>query len=1582
MKKKFLFLFILILVSGLEPRKAAGAAFPYRAEIPPAADAAAHDGSYTLTAVSGTPPNGCNSLDAGYAGGSISFTTNLPDGSYDLKYKYNNSFSFFEKSVTVSSGAFTLSDLGQGVYSNFKIELAEETVQAPLSTRFDFSLIKATVTAAASAVCSETGKLIFNFTDGLNGANWVQVNANPGISVNRLAASVIEVSVYPGTYSDFTILADNSCYASMLGTSVVVPPSGTQATLTPGAVVNPTICGSKDGSIAFSTNAADGDYLLRCSGDGNTPSSTSTVHVSGEAFTATGLGAGTYTSFLFGRVNGSCNAEYNTSITLTASAALTLSASPASFPTSCATANGSIDFTSNLPQGSYLLYAKRDGADITSPVTVSSSGTFTLSGLQAGVYTDFKINGIHCSGNTISVTLTAPSVSLSVGTVTQASCNAADGSIQFNIGLTGNYYYSLHYKKDGVDQVTGVNIANGSFTLTDLGAGTYSGFHFTQFACEVSTEQSVTLGATVLTFAGKQDPADCGVPNGSIRFHNPGLPGGNIFYISYKKDGLTVNQSSSVSSITSPIELNALPAGEYSDFSITHGACSYTYTGTVTLSDPVISFTLSAGTVTPPSSCAASDGKIAFTTTYPAGNNTLYYLYNGSPDYRQVTVTERNGAGSFELTPLAGGVYSGFTLWHGSCAITDNSSITVSAANGYSLILAEVADASDCAGGSITFETDMPAGWKNLTCSKDGQPLSFSVYVHCYFGSCTFSLTDLEGGVYSDFSITSAGCVSAYNTPITISHQRNLSIAYQEIASQASCTGYTGSLAFTTNLPNGNYPLAYKKDGQTGYSSVYVQDGEFTFPGLAPGLYSDFGLTFGTCTLEDHSAVNLPAGAGITLTAGNSTNPSGCGTYNGYIDFVTTGIPDMGSIVLRYKKNGEETTAYQSVQSNGFRLEADAGVYTDFRMEWGDCVIGSASSVTLSSPNGSTFTSESVTSPSSCGSTDGSIAFTSTLPDGNYTVRLAKNGVGSNAYVTISNGKFTVGNLKAGVYEGFHILTNQNCIIQGPALITVAPPAYTLTAGEVVNAGCGSQNGSIAFTTNIPDGSYTFSYKIDNTVASRQVTVSSGAFVLPDLGAATYSDFVINPDGCGGSDLSSKTVAASGAFTFAPSDVRHPSPCTSGSIAFNTNLPDGSYTLNYGIFNFSSFTVTAQPPATVTANSGKFTLEGLRAGRYINFSITHAGCTVSLGQSGPNAYRDLSNAGASSLAGHLGTQTVELQPGGNAAATGAEDCRLIAAITPGTAAGQTTFTVFVDGEVRTFSGKPYVQRHYEIAPATNGTGRVTLYFKQEEFNAYNRHASATDLLPTGPSHAAGISNLRINQFHGTGNPATGTPGSYSSGAEIIDPDDQDIVWNEAKEWWEVSFNVTGFSGFFVTAGDDGTLPVTLAGFEVRKEGRDALLSWSTTTETNFSHFDIERSPDAEAWQKIGRIAAKNPGTALTAYSYHDAHLSGGLTYYRLKMVDLDGSSTYSSVKSVKLEIPAFDVQVYPNPASRYVSFGNVDISRIRSVVFYSLTGQQVIVSRDIPKEGIWVGSLPSGIYHVHITGENQGTIVRKIVIGQ
>lgn len=115
-----------------------------------------------------------------------------------------------------------------------------------------------------------------------------------------------------------------------------------------------------------------------------------------------------------------------------------------------------------------------------------------------------------------------------------------------------------------------------------------------------------------------------------------------------------------------------------------------------------------------------------------------------------------------------------------------------------------------------------------------------------------------------------------------------------------------------------------------------------------------------------------------------------------------------------------------------------------------------------------------------------------------------------------------------------------------------------------------------------------------------------------------------------------------------------------------------------------------------------------------------------------------------------------------------------------------------------------------------------------------------------------------------------------------------------------------------------TLPVELVYFKAKAQGDAALLTWATAMEKNNAAFVIERSQDGKDFEAIGNKAGQGNTLQITNYNFTDSHPYSGVTYYRLKQVDFDGTQTYSSIQAVYFE-SATDFYLFPNPATNEVN---------------------------------------------------------------
>jgi len=92
----------------------------------------------------------------------------------------------------------------------------------------------------------------------------------------------------------------------------------------------------------------------------------------------------------------------------------------------------------------------------------------------------------------------------------------------------------------------------------------------------------------------------------------------------------------------------------------------------------------------------------------------------------------------------------------------------------------------------------------------------------------------------------------------------------------------------------------------------------------------------------------------------------------------------------------------------------------------------------------------------------------------------------------------------------------------------------------------------------------------------------------------------------------------------------------------------------------------------------------------------------------------------------------------------------------------------------------------------------------------------------------------------------------------------------------------------------GPLPVVLTSFTGQASSTGNILRWTTASEANSAHFEVERSADGQEFIKIGQLAAAGTSANTHSYQFVDAAATA-TSYYRLRQVDFDGTATYSPV---------------------------------------------------------------------------------------
>lgn len=189
------------------------------------------------------------------------------------------------------------------------------------------------------------------------------------------------------------------------------------------------------------------------------------------------------------------------------------------------------------------------------------------------------------------------------------------------------------------------------------------------------------------------------------------------------------------------------------------------------------------------------------------------------------------------------------------------------------------------------------------------------------------------------------------------------------------------------------------------------------------------------------------------------------------------------------------------------------------------------------------------------------------------------------------------------------------------------------------------------------------------------------------------------------------------------------------------------------------------------------------------------------------------------------------------------------------------------------------------------------------------------------------------------------------------------------------------SGTVYVFQQDPSLPVTLASFKVSKVENQAFLQWTTSAETNTSHFEIQKSLNAKDWTIIGTCEAAKESSKPLNYTHWDNQLTAGNIYYRLKMVDEDGTFAYSSIRNVLGDIGA-ELVAFPNPAVDKIFIKAADSNQIASVEIRNTTGRLVYETAKIDGEGISATEFAPGNYIIQIRNTDGTSVTRKITINR
>lgn len=226
-----------------------------------------------------------------------------------------------------------------------------------------------------------------------------------------------------------------------------------------------------------------------------------------------------------------------------------------------------------------------------------------------------------------------------------------------------------------------------------------------------------------------------------------------------------------------------------------------------------------------------------------------------------------------------------------------------------------------------------------------------------------------------------------------------------------------------------------------------------------------------------------------------------------------------------------------------------------------------------------------------------------------------------------------------------------------------------------------------------------------------------------------------------------------------------------------------------------------------------------------------------------------------------------------------------------------------------------------------------------------------------------------------------------------------VAWTEKATASSISGSKIIFSSYnFNNDTDDGyytigtmnytvsPLPIELISFDAIMNNKQVDITWTTATESNNDYYTIEKSKDGINFETSSIVDAAGNSLSLINYKDIDSNPYQGISYYRLKQTDFNGTFSYSKIVAVNYSFSSDGMSIFPNPTDGEL---NINIKELEGkevlVVIRDITGKEcfskVILSQE-NQQLIAVDSeqkLASGTYIITASSSNK-LYSKKIIV--
>lgn len=688
------------------------------------------------------------------------------------------------------------------------------------------------------------------------------------------------------------------------------------------------------------------------------------------------------------------------------------------------------------------------------------------------------------------------------------------------------------------------------------------------------------------------------------------------------------------------------------------------------------------------------------------------------------------------------------------------------------------------------------------------------------------------------------------------------------------------------------------------------------------------------------SATTVCSGGNISLLGGITGTVTACNTR---VNTPNAAIPD---------NNTNGVNGYIQVQGTGISASAITSVALNISHTWNSDV-----TVTLYAPDLSNIVI--------CGAKGGSgdnitatlvttgtaLPTTNTTINGTFQVQTAFSGLSGSAdglwRLNVKDGASN----DVGTFNSWTLTLNSTC-----------PVSYSWSGPNSFSST--SQNPTRSNVTTSDAGTYTVSVTQGGCTKTNTVNVTVRPALDPSSAAANLASCQLNST-APYADLTANTAPAGAQGTWtvttAPGTVTSPNANNTQVTGLSNTGSTSTLSWSLGYTTLPACTVAKTginvTPLNLATTLNSISLQSTGSPQYYNCRT----CSVKDG----NTYTYYDNVGK------IIAKVVD--PSGSGIEMGSTEVCVgydynANSVTPTSANVSSVLTNYADYQ-------PYLPRYWSIDPATK-TGQsvtVTLYFTAAEYNALKAYAA-----PTGYAFAT-TGGLAMTKY------SNGSGGSFTAPASAGGTNVPITIATYNSDY-SVTFVVSSFSTFYIHPQrfPFAPLPVELTSFTGYNNKDQNVLNWTTASEKNSDKFEVEKSTDGiSGWNYIGWQKATG-GNAPKNYTFMDNQPVVGNNYYRLKIVDNDGTFTYSNTINIQISEAMVNgfVKIYPNPTSDVLKVqlqstsSYTTVLDVKNILGQVISSTEVSVQKGVVEIPINVANFANGTYIVSFA-DASGTLHQK-----